>query len=112
MTTQPTEPNPTTDGADALHLWFGLSYASFLTLPRSFMQAMPDDWQARMAELLNEWDMHWDAANYPREQLIVSAKIDNKFTQMPPWIKDYRHWHPTKINANFANKHIKNETAK
>lgn len=95
-------------GADALHLWFGLSYASFLTLPRSFMQAMPDDWQGRMAQLLNEWDEHWDSDNHPPEQLIVSAKINNKFTSMPSWLKDYRLWRPDKINACFASKHIKN----
>ena len=110
MTTQPIEPAPATDGADALHLWFGLSYASFLTLPRSFLQAMPDEWQGRMAELLNEWDEHWDSDNQLQEQFIVSAKINNKFTQMPPWLKDYREWHPTKINACFANKHTERNT--
>ena len=62
----------------------------------------------RMAQLLNEWDEHWDSDNCPPEQLIVSAKIDNKFTSMPSWLKDYRLWHPDKINACFASKHIKN----
>ena len=28
--------------------WFGLSYASFLTLPRVLMEAMPEEWQRKM----------------------------------------------------------------
>lgn len=37
-----------------IHGWFGLSYASYLVLPRSVLQAMPADWQARLIELLGE----------------------------------------------------------
>lgn len=49
-------------GARGLSLWFNLSYASWLTLPRVLMEAMPDEWQGRMADLLNEYDeafRHW-----------------------------------------------------
>lgn len=35
-----------------VHGWFDLSYASYLTLPRSLMQEMPAEWQHRMVELL------------------------------------------------------------
>lgn len=45
-----------TPGFDALHLWWELSYAQYLTIPRSVMQSMPDEWQAKMAALLNELD--------------------------------------------------------
>lgn len=45
-----------TPGADKLHLWWELSYAQYLTVPRSVMQSMPDDWQSRMALLLEELD--------------------------------------------------------
>lgn len=41
-------------GADRLHTWWELSYASYLVLPRSLMQSMPDEWQDRMAALLEE----------------------------------------------------------
>lgn len=43
-------------GADRLHLWWELSYAQYLTIPRSVMQSMPDEWQDKMAALLNELD--------------------------------------------------------
>jgi len=43
-------------GYDKLWSWFGLSYASFLTLPRVMMHEMPDEWQGKMADLLEEWD--------------------------------------------------------
>lgn len=44
------------NGTEQLHLWWGLSYAQYLTVPRSVMQSMPDKWQAKMAALLNELD--------------------------------------------------------
>jgi hypothetical protein len=51
-----TEINTNGVGADRLHLWWELSYAQYLTVPRSVMQSMPDDWQDKMAALLNELD--------------------------------------------------------
>lgn len=32
-------------GENALWLWFGLSRASWLTLPRVLMHEMPDEWR-------------------------------------------------------------------
>ncbi len=46
----------TVDTCDPMHGWFGLSYASYLVLPRSLIQEMPEEWQKRMVELLEEWD--------------------------------------------------------
>lgn len=43
-------------GADDLHLWWGLSYAQYLTIPRTVMQSMPDEWQGKMAAMLRELD--------------------------------------------------------
>ena len=37
------------NGADHLSCKFSLSHASFLTIPRVLMEAMPDEWQERMA---------------------------------------------------------------
>lgn len=34
--------------------WFSLSYSSFLVLPRTVLQSMPDDWQAKFVALLDE----------------------------------------------------------
>lgn len=80
-----------TDGHDALWKWFGLSRASFLTMPRVMMHAMPDEWQAKMAVLLDEWDAEWDTSNTSDPGLHVSAKVGNRFTAMPDWLLQYRH---------------------
>ena len=37
-----------------VHGWFELSYASYLVLPRSLMQAMPADWQHQFVRLLED----------------------------------------------------------
>lgn len=43
------------DGED-IHHWFELSYAQYLTIPRSVLQSMPDEWQKRFVKCLNELD--------------------------------------------------------
>lgn len=77
-------------GHDELWGYFGLSRASFVTLPRAFMHEMPDEWQAKMAALLHEWDETW---NWPEETgtAIVCNRYENKFTAWPDWIVNYRH---------------------
>jgi hypothetical protein len=39
-----------------IHTWFGLSYAQYLTIPRSVLQSMPLEWQHKFVELLEELD--------------------------------------------------------
>jgi len=78
-----------TPGHDALWLWFGLSYAAWLTLPRVEMHAMPDEWQGQMARLLNELDETFP--NKPDLATYVSVKRHSKFVKMPRWVADYRH---------------------
>lgn len=39
-----------------IHYWFELSYAQYLTVPRSIMEAMPHEWQERMVKCLEELD--------------------------------------------------------
>lgn len=41
---------------ESLHEWFGLSYASWLTIPRSVLQSMPAEWQHRFLMCLEEMD--------------------------------------------------------
>ena len=76
-------------GYDKLWSWFSLSYASFLTLPRVMMHEMPDEWQGKMADLLEEWDSAWDSYDLPNAS--VSAKKGGKFTKWPEWLLNYRH---------------------
>ena len=71
-------------GYDALWLWFGLSRASFLTLPRVLMHEMPDDWQRDMARLLREMD-----ETFPRSP-VGDAIVRRKRGAWPDWLLNYR----------------------
>ena len=96
------EPVVMRDGYDRLWLWFGLSRASWLTMPRVMMHEMPDEWQNKMAELLEEWDETWDSHEMPSPS--VSAKDDrNKFTRWPSWLLNYRHPDKREINKLRSN---------
>ena len=77
------------EGYSRLWRWFSLSYASWLTLPRVMMHEMPDEWQDKMAALLEEWDRTWDSNSMPTP--TVNAKKDGKYTRWPGWLLDYRH---------------------
>jgi len=76
-------------GYDRLWRWFGFSYASWLTMPRIMMHEMPDEWQDKMAALLEEWDNTWDSSDMPSPS--VSARQNGKFTKWPEWLLRYRH---------------------
>jgi len=41
---------------DFIHNWFELSYAQYLTIPRSVLQSMPTEWQERFVKCLEELD--------------------------------------------------------
>lgn len=43
-----------------VHLWFELTYANYLTIPRSILQSMPAEWQAKFVALLDELDDTFD----------------------------------------------------
>ena len=78
------------EGYDRLWVWFGCSRASWLTMPRIMMHQMPDDWQNKMAELLEEWDETWDSQDMPTPHVAARGK-NNRFTRWPSWLLNYRH---------------------
>ena len=78
-------------GYDALWEWFSLSYAPFCVMPRVMMHAMPDDWQAKMAALMVEWDDHWDQEDIGFDTCHVTVKKNRKFVKMPKWLTNYRY---------------------
>jgi len=43
-----------------IHNWFELSYAQYLTIPRSVLQEMPNEWQKRFVQCLEELDSTLD----------------------------------------------------
>jgi hypothetical protein len=72
-----------------LSCWFGLSYASFLVLPRVLMEAMPEKWQKKMATLLNEYDNEFP--NQPDVGTRVQITQNRKLIKTPEWLINYRH---------------------
>jgi hypothetical protein len=39
-----------------IHDWFELTYAQYLTIPRSVLQSMPEQWQKDFVQLLENLD--------------------------------------------------------
>ena len=66
---------------DRIHHFFGLTYAAYLVLPRSIMQSMPDEWQNKFVDLLEElndsYSELFDEAGI--DEYMVKAKRGGKF---------------------------------
>lgn len=45
---------------EPVHGWFELTYAQYLTVPRSVLQSMPKSWQCRFVACLEELDNTFD----------------------------------------------------
>ncbi|MFN1181087.1 hypothetical protein ACK0NM_03970 [Pseudomonas aeruginosa] len=84
-------------GYDQLWAWFGLSRSAYAVLPRVMMHAMPDDWQRRFAELMNEWDDHWP--NQPDINARVHITQNGLYISTPKWLLNYRHPDHNQLNA-------------
>lgn len=80
------------DNRKDLDLWFGLSRASFLVMPRVAMQQMPKEWQEKMAELLNQYDETINTEAFGVKGCRVQA-LDGygKLMKMPGELVNYRH---------------------
>jgi hypothetical protein len=79
------------NGYDKLWNWFGLSYASWLTIPRVLMHEMPDEWQNKMAKLLEEYDNYWNMEKVEVDGTRVQCTKNNKLFKTPKWLLNYRH---------------------
>lgn len=75
--------------SEKLSSWFGLSYASWLTLPRVLMHEMPEEWQDRMADLLDEY--HEEFPNQPDLGTRVQVTTHGRLVKTPDWLVNYRH---------------------
>lgn len=58
---------------EAVHNYFSLSYAQYLTLPRSVLQSMPKEWQDKFIELMEQLD---DTGWRKRLLLGTSYKVE------------------------------------
>ena len=76
------------EGRHRLSCWFGLSRASFLTLPRVLMEAMPDEWQGQMAELLEQYERAFP--NQPDIGTRVQCTRSGRLAKFPDWLLNYR----------------------
>lgn len=90
--------------SEKLWAWFGLSYASFLTLPRVLMHEMPKEWQDKMADLLIEYEDTFPNQPDIGTQVQCTA-LNGKLIKFPSWLLNYRH------PDREAIKMLKNETA-
>jgi hypothetical protein len=82
-----------------IHVWFSLSYASWLTVPRVLMEAMPLDWQRKMAALLEEYEDTFSFEHLDINGTIVTlTDTDNRFCAAPDWVVNYRHPDTDRIN--------------
>jgi len=63
---------------DRIHEWFELTYAQYLTIPRSVLQSMPDDWQEKFVALLKELDEAIDwRPQYPFQYWVGLRDVGN-----------------------------------
>lgn len=72
-----------------IHDWFELTYAQYLTVPRSIMQRMPVAWQQQMAQLLAELDETFDWRPHEGRYWVELRDASGKFVCDP--LKEYRH---------------------
>lgn len=75
--------------SEKMETYWGLSYASFLTIPRVFIQDMPIEWQDRLADLLEEYDEVF--CNQPDLGTRVQITRKNKLIKTPRFLINYRH---------------------
>lgn len=69
--------------------WFGISHASWLTIPRIVLQSMPNEWQEKFFGLLDEIERTIEVPEYAQKSTTVSLKENGKFVHYE--IPSYRH---------------------
>lgn len=71
------------------HEWFGLTYSSYLVLPRSILEALPLDFQNRMVALLDEAADIIDSSQIQDNYSVQLRDHKGKFIKDP--FANYRH---------------------
>lgn len=73
---------------DPIHLWFGLTYSSYLVLPRTALQTMPREWQQRFVDMLEELRGTIDFPEQPSGYRVLAVDDRGKFVEDP--MRNYR----------------------
>ncbi len=87
-----TDPQTERPGFDALDAW--MNTATWLTLPRALMRGMSDDWQARMAALIAEYEAEFP--NQPGDigTLVLVVQGGEVMQPAPRWLVDWQNPDP------------------
>jgi hypothetical protein len=75
------------DDDEPIHTWFELSYANYLTVPRSALQSMPVEWQRKLAALLEELDHSIDWRPQEGRYFVQLKNGQGRFMEDP--LSDY-----------------------
>lgn len=67
---------------ESVHLWFNLTYANYAVLHRTLLQSMPDEWQARFVQCMQELDNAYAHLKVP------SFKIETGHWHYPDDLSD------------------------
>ena len=87
--------------AEPVHDWFGLSYCSYLVLPRSALQSMSAEWQRKFIKLVEEITETLEVSDMPNYR--VNA-VDSRGKFVADKFLDYelgRRRIPTKIDGRM-----------
>ena len=85
------------EGYHKLWGWFGLSRASFCVMPRTLMHEMPDEWQGKMADLLDQYDETFNRSGLSNCK-VMAVGDRGRFTSWPDWLLQYRRPDIDRIN--------------
>lgn len=66
-----------------MHEWFGLTYANYLTLPRSVVQSMPHEWQERLRDCLEDLDRAAGHLDWPHSYRVLPIDERGRFVRDP-----------------------------
>ena len=77
-----------------IHTWFNLTYAAYLVLPRTLLQEMPEDWQLRFTEMVDEIEATFDLEKidgYVASYQVTAAQGDGSHRYVKDPLRNYRH---------------------
>lgn len=60
--------------SDRVHRYFELSYSTYLVMHRTLLQSMPDEWQNKFIDLVEEFDESFRYKNYRGSYLVRPAE--------------------------------------
>lgn len=71
------------DETEPIHLWFSLTYANYLVMPRSVLQSMPQEWQAKFCEMLDEAHKTFPDLDWPGYRCSAVDSSTGKYIKDP-----------------------------